>query len=469
MLLKLTQKGIEAERPDPDARKVLSDVVAPGLQLRIAPDGSKTWSWWGRVREPDGPGRPRRVTIGPLSDTLTLSAARDRARELRAMARAGVDPAAVQRREIEAERQREREELAEAEAVETLGDLLRDWLDWGASRYRPETLKGWTRLARVELAPLAGRPLGEIARRDVRDLLERIGRRSGWTSNRTLEVIRRAFTWAIEQDRVESSPVTGIRKLHSEEASERVLSRDEVRAILRALEPASIADPSDEDGKRMLTPMDPDHADVVRLLWLTGVRRGAVLGMRRPEIESIDKPKAARWTIPGGLHGRAKNRKALAVPLVPQAVAIIRGRLERPGDLLFRAHGDGSPRGRGSEPLSGSEPPRPLSWASHEVARLKARADAILGAPAPRWRVHDIRHTIATLMREELRVSREVVSAVLGHTEGPAATRVYDRSELLDERRAALVAWAAWLDGLRTERKGAKVVPMSRRGRRRNT
>jgi hypothetical protein len=42
-----------------------------------------------------------------------------------------------------------------------------------------------------------------------------------------------------------------------------------------------------------------------------------------------------------------------------------------------------------------------------------------------------------------------VVSLLLGHTmPGPQATKIYDRSELLDQRRAALVAWADWLDGL---------------------
>lgn len=455
MLVKLTQKGVEAERPDPARRKVLSDALAPGLQLRIAPDGAKVWSWRGRVREPDGLGRLRRVTIGPLSDKLGLGEARDRARELRALARSGVDPVVVERRRIEAEREQERQEQAAAEAAkgETLGALLRDWLEWGATRYRPSTLAGFGRIARAELAPLAERPAAAVTRRDVRELLERIGKRSGWTSNRTLEVIRRAYTWGIEQDRLETSPCVGIRKMFAEEKSERVLSRDEVRAILRALDPDPIPDPDDEEGERLLEPMDPDHADVVRLLLLTGVRRGAVLGMKRAEVQSLEDKRAARWTIPGGLHGRAKNRRPHTVPLVPQAVAIIRPRLERRGELLF-------PRRVPGEPA-------PLSWATHEVARLKARADAILGAPAPRWRVHDIRHTVATLLREELRVSREVVSLLLGHVEGPAATRIYDRAELLEERRAALVAWADWLDQVRTERKGAAVVPIRRERRRR--
>jgi integrase len=77
-----------------------------------------------------------------------------------------------------------------------------------------------------------------------------------------------------------------------------------------------------------------------------------------------------------------------------------------------------------------------------------ARA-AALKAPMPRWTIHGIRHTVATHMREDLKIQREVVSLVLGHTlAGPTATRIYDRSEMLPERRAALTAWADWLRAL---------------------
>jgi hypothetical protein len=67
-------------------------------------------------------------------------------------------------------------------------------------------------------------------------------------------------------------------------------------------------------------------------------------------------------------------------------------------------------------------------------------------------------------MREDLGVSSEVVSLILGHTPpGARATRVYNRAELLPERRAALVAWGRWLDRLKTdEPQPARVVAIRR-------
>jgi hypothetical protein len=52
-------------------------------------------------------------------------------------------------------------------------------------------------------------------------------------------------------------------------------------------------------------------------------------------------------------------------------------------------------------------------------------------------------------MVEDLGVSQHVVSLILAHAPGgPAVTRIYNRAELLEERRRALRLWARWLDDL---------------------
>src|SRR3972149_10383720 len=64
----------------------------------------------------------------------------------------------------------------------------------------------------------------------------------------------------------------------------------------------------------------------------------------------------------------------------------------------------------------------------------------------PRWTIHGLRHTIATHLVEDLGTSRNVVSLILGHAlSGPRVTRVYDRAEMLPERRAAAGRWAEWV------------------------
>src|SRR5262249_23741504 len=144
--------------------------------------------------------------------------------------------------------------------------------------------------------------------------------------------------------------------------------------------------------------------------------------------------KEPRWTIPGGFAGRSKSGRPHVVPLSTQALRIIRRRIEEIGlDTLF-------PPNRIAEAEF-------MTWSSRFIRELRQTTESILGVAMPRWTVHNLRHTIGTHMREDLGVSSDVVSLILGHTPpGPRVTRVYDRAELLPERRSALGAWGAWLD-----------------------
>jgi integrase len=84
-------------------------------------------------------------------------------------------------------------------------------------------------------------------------------------------------------------------------------------------------------------------------------------------------------------------------------------------------------------------------------------------ADMERWKLHGLRHTIATHMTEDLRVEENVVSLILGHAvSGPSVSRVYNRAERLAERRAALVAWGSWVDAVAEGKPGATVLPMVR-------
>ena len=96
-----------------------------------------------------------------------------------------------------------------------------------------------------------------------------------------------------------------------------------------------------------------------------------------------------------------------------------------------------------------------MSSSSRFVSHLKKQAENELGGPMPRWTIHNLRHTIGTHLRETFGVSSEVVSLILGHTPpGSRVSRVYNRADLLQERRAALVAWADWLEAGLGKRRG---------------
>jgi integrase len=232
------------------------------------------------------------------------------------------------------------------------------------------------------------------------------------------------YTLAVERDRISGYPFVGFRPPAHEQESDRVLSTDEIVAVLHAL-----------DATRDI---HPGYSDAALLLLLTGVRRDMVQGMRRGELDGLDG-REPRWIVPGGFEGRSKSGRTHVVPLSPQALRIVHRRLaSSSGECLFPVARNGQ-LGRGRD--------APMDWSSRFVRDLREAANAALGSDMARWTIHGFRHTVGTHMREDLKVPGDVVSLILGHkVSGPAVTRIYDRAELLPERRDALVNWAAWLD-----------------------
>jgi len=409
-IVRLTAKNVST-LPAIDGRRTdYVDSTLPGFVLRVSATGARSYGLavWHR-------GRKHRLNLGKVGH-LQLAAARAEARAILARMDHGEEPRRA--RHLGGPR------LTVAALVERcLVDL----------QLRPSTRKEWGRLLEVEIRPAIGdRPADELGRAEVREWTRSIKVRSGYTANHAFALLRRAYSWGRSEELVGQSPCDRLRKPYETAPSERVLSAEELWALLRALErgqsrwPACVA--------------------ATRLLLLTGVRRAAVLGMRRGELESLDGPDP-RWIVPGGFEGRSKSGRAHVVPLSQAAVEVMRGRLEVTStEHLFPI------RGRGQRET-------PMSWSPAWRLWLRLRLDHIVralhrkaGRPqsdVPRWTVHGLRHTFATHLREDLDVAPDIVSLLLGHTiQGPQVSRVYDRAARLLERRRALEAWATWLERL---------------------
>jgi integrase len=359
-------------------------------------------------------GKLRQVVLGAFP-TISPEAARKEAAKVLNAAHAGRDPKPGPR--------------ASTTTVVALAGHL-----FAKLTLKPKTRREWERISAVEIVPIFGeKPAGDVTRGEVREWLDGIVERgSPYMANRVWEVFRRMYTFAIERDRISAYPFVGFRPPAEEEASDRVLSTAEIVAVLHAL-----------DETREL---HPGYSDAAFLLLLTGVRRDMVQGMRRGELERVDG-REPRWIVPGGFEGRSKSGRTHVVPLSPQALSIVRRRLElSSGECLFPVARNGQ-LGRGLD--------APMDWSSRFVRDLREAANAALGSQMARWTIHGFRHTIGTHMREDLRVPGDVVSLILGHkVAGPAVTRIYNRAELLPERRAALTKWADWLDHIQFKREG---------------
>jgi len=404
------------------------DALLPGLVLRVTPGGARTFAvayHAGKTGKKHKLGRYPALDLGDAREDATAV--------MKRLAR-GLEP-------------KERPALAV-----TVDQMVAKCLD--CIELKPKTLYQWRRLAETEIASGPGPlPAEELERTEVRAWQRRIAKRTGWVSNRAFELLRRAYNWAINEGelRRKDSPCDRLGKVFREPSSKRVLSRDEVRALLTSLT---------ERYRPTGTPLAGPYADAVWLLLYTGVREYAVVGARFADFELDRDPP--RWIVPAE---QAKRMDGVGdphlVPLTKEAVAVVRRRKELSGvsAYLFPC---GTPRKRkGDVPMVWSS-----GWVKDLITEVEARLRVDTSNPkatVPRWTIHNLRHTMSTTMTEDLDVDKDVVSLILGHAqEGPKVDRVYNRAVKMPQRKAALEAWASWLERVVSGAKGATVLAFSK-------
>ena len=307
-------------------------------------------------------------------------------------------------------------------ATESFGHEVTRYLERKRQMMKPRAFEEVERHLTNHAAPLHKLRLAEIDRRIIAQRLGEIETASGPVArNRVRSSLSAFFSWAVTEGLLEVNPVQGIAKLDEGGSRERTLTPQELAELWSALR----SEPN------------PQFADILRLLILTGQRREEIGGLRWSEIERglIDLPPQ-----------RTKNSRQHEVPLSRQAKAIIDRQPKRKGrDFIF---------GIGELGFSGWSDCK----ARLDQALLAARCKSNRKAKAmPDWRLHDLRRTCATGMAE-LGVQPWYIEAVLnhysktangalilpGHRAGVAGT--YNRARYADEMRSALQLWANYID-----------------------
>ncbi len=386
--MKLTEEeiaGLSCAQGQKD--RLVFDEAVPGLAVRVGAGGSKAFLvQYGRD------GRKRRVPIGRWG-AVTLKQARAAARGILGEVANGRDPAT--------ERVEARARVAAQAAADrlTLARLVDEWGEIALAGRREGYRREAVRAIRVAFVDHLNRPAAALARGDAVDVLDAMARAGrAAMAGRTLAYARACFGWAARRGKVADNPFQGLPIATGSEARDRVLTDAEIGAIWRAAD-------------RMGWPFGP----VVKLLLLTAQRRDEVAQMRWGEIA----PDLGVWTIP---KERLKSARAHMVHLAPEARAVLAEVPRLDGcDLVFSTNG--------RRPVSG-------------FTKAKERLDRLSGVAG--WRLHDLRRTAVSWMAGA-GFSPLVADLVLAHatrTNMTTVGRVYQRAEMLPERRAALEAWA---------------------------
>ncbi len=385
----LTAKAVEKFQPDPERRREVPDGLLPGLYLVVQPSGAKSWAVRYRAN-----GKPAKLTLGRFP-AIKLSKARELARDnLEAVAK-GSDPAA--------EKRAGRAASGAVSLPNTVGALC----DLYIERHLKPNVRRWENNAGPEIENHIRPRLGNLAvaaltRAHVREVVRRISDRHPVAANRVLARLRAILNWALTEDLVEVNVAAGIKRPIREKPVDRILSDAELRQIWQVTD--CLKYPA---------------RDFARLLILSGQRRDDVRLMKWSEIDLEGK----MWTIPAARH---KSRRAHMVPLPKAMVDILAALPERDtGDYVLSLDGGG----------------RPYSNVSRPKAALD-KASKVSG-----WTWHDVRRTMRTGL-SRLGIREDIAERTIGHAVGGRLGRTYNLHDFADEKRRALEAWAAHVQGL---------------------
>jgi integrase len=418
---KLTSRAITRSPPKTGTLE-LWDTVVPGLALRIGYGGKRAYCVTTRIG-----GTQVRRTLGSTA-THTLAEARDAARDILHHAEKGIDIASkdVKRRAAqEARREAERAEAGNFRAVAEA--WLADNQKGGGAKLTSK--KAIESMFERDVYPTLGaRPVHEITRAEIRDLVRAIAAKRPFLANRCLAYVRRALSWAVSQDKLETNPAVGIAPPGEEKSRDRVLDDDEIAKLWPAF-----------------NGLGYPFGAALKLLLLTGARRSEVSHMKWSEI------KDDTWHLPGE---RTKNNLPCLVPLSTAARQILDDLPRMDGSEYLFTTG----RTLARDPKTGERiTDRPISnWGG-----AKAKLDKIAGVE--NWRLHDLRRTLVTGMNEKLKIEPHVIEAVVNHVSGAAkagVAGVYNRAQYLEQRKAALESWANHIMGLVGDAPDSNVIDL---------
>lgn len=371
---RLTDKVVAALPPPARGNRIYYDQGkdrVPGFGVRVTAAGARSYVLNYRTVS----GRERRYTIG-APPVWTTAAAREEARRLRAQIDLGHDPLGMVRAHREAP---------------TVADLCDRFREEVLPKNRDSTRVEYARTIAREIIPELGKmKVADVTHPDIDRLHRKITKRGApYTANRTVALLSRLFNLAVRWGYRADNPVRGVER-NPEHKRERYLTGEELARLTEALR---------EHG-------DQDAANAIRLMLLTGARRGEVLGARWDQFDLAE----GTWTKPASTTKQAKLHR---VPLNAPARALLADmrKAARDDEYLF-----------------------PSRLGGHRVEIKKHWQRICKRAQLTNLRMHDLRHSFASYLASA-GLSLPVIGALLGHTQTQTTARY---AHLLDDplRRA---------------------------------
>jgi len=353
--------------------------------------------------------RQRWITIGPHNAPWVPETARTEAKRLLGLIASGQDPA---------------EDRDRGKVQPTMNELADRYIsEYAAEHKKPVSISEDKRNLKNHILPMLGKRLVvDVSHGDISTLARAVrngktnGRGGPISANRVLALTSKmmslAESWGIAPRH--SNPCLDVPR-YRETARERFLSDDELRCLFDALREAE--------------PVSPAAVATIRLLVLTGCRRGEILNLRWDEVD------LGRGLL---MLGDTKTGRR-AVHLSPPAQEILAG-LPRMANSPFV--------------IAGSRPGRPFRGLARPWNKIRDRT-GLNGV-----RIHDLRHSFASLAAAG-GASLLLIGKLLGHSNQATTARYAHLSA--DPLRAVNDAVGGRLAALdKPVESGAEIVPLRR-------
>lgn len=375
MRVNITDQFVRRATTEGRASPIFMDAEVIGFGIQVRASGRKSFTL-----DYAFDGRRRRFFIGDYPD-WSVTAAREEAKRLKRDIDRGIDPLGV------------REERFAAPTVE---QLVERYLTDHVSKQAKDSAADITGMMRVHVVPAWGkRKAADITTADVDALLAEVARGRARPhkaktkqkrakplkgarptpirANRVGGAIRKMFALAVRWKIRPDNPASGFVR-NPEQPRERFLDRTEIERLSEVL--------AAHENQRF--------AHIIRLLLLTGARRGEVLNARWEQFDL----EAGVWTKPAATTKQRRLHRAPLSSAAVQLLAMIRAAVPDDCPWVFPGDAEGKP--------------------VQEIKRfwddVRAKAD-IRDA-----RLHDLRHTFASLLVSG-GMSLPMIGKLLGHTQ----------------------------------------------------
>ncbi len=365
-----------------------------GLFLLVQPSGSKTWQF--NYFKPVTKKRVK-FSLGAYP-TISLSDARTKREEYRALLAQGIDPQ---------ERNRQAQQVVNEQVRNTFLAIAEKWKEKKATEIEPLTLKkNWRRLETYVFPTLGNMPVIDILPNVVIEMLEPLNKQGkGDTLKRIIRLINEILNYAVNYGLLPFNPCLNVNAVFNFGKNENnpTISPEELPALLRKIQHSKLS---------LFTRC------LLRFQLLTMTRPAEASNAEWAEID-LDKKE---WLIPPE---KMKTRKAHRVPLSRQSleVLVIMYEFTNNAQYVFQ-----SARARD----------KPMNSQTANKALVDLGYKNKLTA-------HGLRSIASTYLNEKL-INYDVIEACLSHGIKDQVRKAYNRSDYFEERKTVMQLWGDYVE-----------------------